>query len=85
MLNEVEEHLKNNQNASTALGESDVDFVPKYDIEEIYDRIDRLNYSWQTGKIRKVVFASWLKSCIIRIIFSDTVSLINKITRRHSP
>ena len=28
--------------------------IPKYDIEEIHEQIDRLNYSWQTGKIRKV-------------------------------
>ena len=28
--------------------------VPKHDIEEIHEQIDRLNYSWQTGKIRKV-------------------------------
>lgn len=28
--------------------------VKKYDIEDIHDQIDRLNYSWQTGKIRKV-------------------------------
>lgn len=28
--------------------------VPQYDIDEIHEQIDRLNYSWQTGKIRKV-------------------------------
>ncbi len=28
--------------------------IAKYDIEEINGQIDRLNYSWQTGKIRKV-------------------------------
>ena len=26
----------------------------KHNIDEIHDQIDRLNYSWQTGKIRKV-------------------------------
>ena len=28
--------------------------VPKYDIEELHAQIDRLNYSWTTGKIRSV-------------------------------
>lgn len=28
--------------------------VKKYNVEDIHDEIDRLNYSWQTGKIRKV-------------------------------
>lgn len=28
--------------------------LPKYNLDEIYEQIDRLNYSWQTGKIRKV-------------------------------
>jgi hypothetical protein len=28
--------------------------IPQHDIEEIHDQIDRLNYSWKTGKIRKV-------------------------------
>ena len=28
--------------------------IPKFDIEAIHEEIDRLNYSWQTGKIRKV-------------------------------
>lgn len=28
--------------------------MPMYNIEEIHEQIDRLNYSWQTGKIRTV-------------------------------
>lgn len=28
--------------------------TPKYDLDAIHEQIDRLNYSWQTGKIRKV-------------------------------
>ena len=28
--------------------------IPAYDIEDLHEQLDRLNYSWQTGKIRKV-------------------------------
>jgi flagellin-specific chaperone FliS len=39
---------------SVEIEDADTVKIPKHDIEEIHDQIDRLNYSWQTGKIRKV-------------------------------
>lgn len=55
MLAGVEEQLDKAKKVKTAqVIDSDTVKVPKHDIEEIHDQIDRLNYSWQTGKIRKV-------------------------------
>ena len=54
LLAQVEDDFKNQLDKAKILGDAEDAFVPKYDIEEIYDRMDRLNYSWQTGKIRKV-------------------------------
>ena len=40
--------------ASVQVTDSGEETIHKYDIDEIYERIDRLNYSWNTGKIRTV-------------------------------
>lgn len=39
---------------SAEIKESNDVKVPQHTIDDIHDQIDRLNYSWQTGKIRKV-------------------------------
>ncbi len=54
MLAEIEEHLENAKIASSEVSSSDKAKIKKYDIEEIHGQIDRLNYSWTSGKIRKV-------------------------------
>jgi adenine-specific DNA methylase len=53
MLAEVEEHLKKAKIKSANIEATDIRPL-KYDIDDIHEQIDRLNYSWQTGKIRKV-------------------------------
>jgi hypothetical protein len=53
MLAEVEEYLKEAKIKSASIEAADVKPL-KYDIDDIHEQIDRLNYSWQTGKIRKV-------------------------------
>lgn len=37
-----------------SVSDGDKSLVPEYDIDDINEQIDRLNYSWKTGKIRKV-------------------------------
>ena len=54
MLADIEKYMEEAKIRSAQVSDSDSVGVPKYDIEEIYEQIDRLNYSWQTGKIRKV-------------------------------
>jgi hypothetical protein len=54
MLADIEKYMEEAKIRATQVDDSDKAKVQKYDIEEIHDRIDRLNYSWQTGKIRKV-------------------------------
>lgn len=54
MLEDVAKHLEAAKIASAEVSDSTKVNVPKYDIEALHEQIDRLNYSWQTGKIRKV-------------------------------
>ena len=54
MLSGIEEYMEDAKIRSAKASEGKSVNTPKYDIEEISDQIDRLNYSWQTGKIRKV-------------------------------
>ncbi len=54
MLKEIEHHLENAKIASSEVKDSDKARMKKYDIDEINEQIDRLNYSWTSGKIRKV-------------------------------
>ena len=54
MLKNIEKYMEEAKIISARVtGPADVR-VPQYDIEEIHEQIDRLNYSWKTGKIRKV-------------------------------
>ena len=54
MLADIEKFLEKAKLKSFELADDDALIIPKYDIEDIHAQIDRLNYSWQTGKIRKV-------------------------------
>lgn len=54
MLANMEKYLTDAKMRAFELADSGTPNVSQYDIDEINDQIDRLNYSWQTGKIRKV-------------------------------
>ncbi len=54
LLANIEQCFENEKIESIEITDSNAPKIPKYDIEEIHEQIDRLNYSWQTGKIRKV-------------------------------
>lgn len=54
MLAKVETYLEEARLKSASIQDSDAFKVPKKNIEDINAQIDRLNYSWQTGKIKTV-------------------------------
>lgn len=54
LLANIEEYLEDAKVRSAEISDTDVVQIPKHNIEDIHAEIDRLNYSWQTGKIRKV-------------------------------
>ena len=54
MLSDIEKYLEDAKLRAAEVADSNTAKAPQHDIEEIHERIDRLNYSWQTGKIRKV-------------------------------
>lgn len=54
MLAGIEQYLEEAKIRAAEVTDSETTNIPKHDIEEINDQIDRLNYSWKTGKIRKV-------------------------------
>ena len=54
MLENIGKYLNDAKIRSANISDADKVQIPKHDIEEIHEQIDRLNYSWQTGKIRKV-------------------------------
>lgn len=55
LLAHIGDYLNNAKKArATKIKDADKVEIPQYNIEEIHEQIDRLNYSWQTGKIRKV-------------------------------
>lgn len=54
MLANMEKYLNDAKVRSTEISDANNPNVSQYDIDEINEQIDRLNYSWQTGKIRKV-------------------------------
>ncbi|MBR5305976.1 MAG: recombinase family protein [Oscillospiraceae bacterium] len=53
MLASIEQYLSQAKLQSFEIT-AGTETVPKYDIEELHAQIDRLNYSWTTGKIRSV-------------------------------
>jgi DNA invertase Pin-like site-specific DNA recombinase len=54
MLANVEMYFEEAKLKAKEIEDSDAFKLPKKNIDSIHDEIDRLNYSWQTGKIRKV-------------------------------
>jgi hypothetical protein len=55
MLADIEKYMEEAKIRSAEVTDSNLVKVPQNEsIEEINDQIDRLNYSWQTGKIRNV-------------------------------
>lgn len=54
MLAEIETLLKDAKIRAAKVTDSEAVEIPKHNIDEIHEQIDRLNYSWQTGKIRTV-------------------------------
>lgn len=54
MLENIEKYLADAKIKSAEITDSEEFVMQQYDIEEIHAQIDRLNYSWQTGKIRTV-------------------------------
>lgn len=54
MLADIEKYMEDAKIRSAQVTDSNAVKVPKHSIEEIHEQIDRLNYSWQTGKIRSV-------------------------------
>lgn len=54
LLANIENLMEDAKARNVQISDADHVEIPKYNIEEIHEEIDRLNYSWQTGKIRKV-------------------------------
>jgi DNA invertase Pin-like site-specific DNA recombinase len=54
MLANIEQYLEDAKIRAFKVRESEEEKIPQHDIEDIHNQIDRLNYSWQTGKIRTV-------------------------------
>jgi DNA invertase Pin-like site-specific DNA recombinase len=54
MLADVEKYLEAAKLEAARVEDSDAVKLPQHDIDDLHEQIDRLNYSWQTGKIRKV-------------------------------
>lgn len=54
MLENIEKYLEDAKIRSYEVTDSNEEKVHKYDIEAIHAEIDRLNYSWQEGRIRTV-------------------------------
>lgn len=54
LLTNIDRYLADAKIKSVTVTDGDSVKIPKYDIEEIHAEIDRLNYSWQKGMIRKV-------------------------------
>lgn len=54
MLDNIGKYLENAKIRATQITETETVRVPEISVEDIHTQIDRLNYSWQTGKIRTV-------------------------------
>lgn len=54
MLANIEKYLADAKIRAAEISDAGGTIIPQYNIEELHEQIDRLNYSWQTGKIRKV-------------------------------
>lgn len=54
MLAEIEHLFEDAKIRATEITDTEAVRVPKHSIDDVHAQIDRLNYSWQTGKIRTV-------------------------------
>lgn len=54
MLANIEKSLEEAKIKTFEVADAEAVIIPKHDIDDIHAQIDRLNYSWQTGKIRTV-------------------------------
>lgn len=54
MLENIEKYFEKAKIRATEISDAESVVLSKQSIEDIHKEIDRLNYSWQTGKIRKV-------------------------------
>lgn len=54
LLDNIGKYLEEAKIRSAEINDADVVKIPQYDIDDLHEQLDRLNYSWQTGKIRKV-------------------------------
>lgn len=54
LLANIGDYLKDAKARATKIEDAETVKIPQHNIEELHNQIDRLNYSWQTGKIRKV-------------------------------
>jgi DNA invertase Pin-like site-specific DNA recombinase len=54
MLKNIERYLDQAKLEATQVSDDAEVVVPQHSIDDLHEQIDRLNYSWQTGKIRTV-------------------------------
>lgn len=54
LVKNIADYVEDAKVRNTKISDADYTAPPKHNIDDIHDEIDRLNYSWQTGKIRKV-------------------------------
>lgn len=54
MLKNIEQYLEDAKIEAAQVADGDAVKMPQHNIDDLHEQIDRLNYSWQTGKIRKV-------------------------------
>lgn len=54
MVKNIEKYLDDAKIYAAQINDADTTKISIYNIDDIHEEIDRLNYSWQTGKIRKV-------------------------------
>ena len=54
LLENIGKYLEDAKIRAAEVKDADVIKIPQHDLDDLYSQLDRLNYSWQTGKIRKV-------------------------------
>lgn len=54
LLENIGKYLEDAKIRAAEVKDADIAKTPQHDLDDLYSQLDRLNYSWQTGKIRKV-------------------------------
>ena len=54
LLENIGKYLENAKIRAAEITDADTFKIPQHDLDDLHSQLDRLNYSWQTGKIRKV-------------------------------